>query len=86
MRRGDGSAESDVCWLCGMESLRRGSAERKRLFTLAKEQGRPVVWIHSVTGEVQHFNQEKESFGDPELDFLNGLPDTGANPEIKTPI
>ena len=44
------------------------------------------MWIHSDTGEVQHFNQEKESFSDPELDFLNGLPDTGARPEIKTPF
>jgi hypothetical protein len=64
----------------------QGLGGTQEIVTFAKEQERPVVWIHSVTGVVQHFNQEKESFSDPELDFLNGLDDSGAKPEIKTPF
>jgi hypothetical protein len=38
---------------------------------------RPVAWIHSVTGELLVLNSEREAelLSDPELDFLNGLPD-----------
>jgi hypothetical protein len=40
----------------------------------AKEQGRPVIWIHSATGEVQQFNVSPEILNDPEMRFLNNLP------------
>src|SRR5271169_614588 len=40
----------------------------------AKEQGRPVIWIHSATGAVQQFNVSPEILNDPEMRFLNGLP------------
>ncbi len=41
----------------------------------AKEQGRPVIWIHSATGEVQYLNESAEILNDPEMRFLNELPD-----------
>jgi hypothetical protein len=41
----------------------------------AREQGRPVIWIHSATGAVQHFNVNSEISNDPEMRFLNNLPD-----------
>ncbi len=97
---GNGETKEERYYECGAETVQQsqmllalwdgkpsqGLGGTEEIFTYAKNQGRPVVWIHSVTGEVQHFNQEKESFSDPELDFLNGLPDSGAKPEIKTPF
>src|ERR1700674_908280 len=44
----------------------------------AKEQGRPVIWIHSTTGAVQHFNESPEILNDPEMRFLNKLPGPAA--------
>ncbi len=41
----------------------------------AKEQGRPVIWIHSATGEIQEFNVGAEILNDPEMGFLSELPD-----------
>jgi hypothetical protein len=41
----------------------------------AREQARPVIWIHSATGEVQQFNVSPEIQNDPEMRFLNELPD-----------
>ncbi len=40
----------------------------------AKEQGRPVIWIHSATGAVQQFNVSPAILNDPEMRFLNDLP------------
>ncbi len=49
------------------------------IIAFASTMGRPVVCFHSVTGDVQYFNREAESgFGrDPELMFLNELPNRG---------
>jgi hypothetical protein len=47
----------------------------------AKEQGRPVIWIHGATGAVQHFNESAEILSDPELRFLNKLP----GPAVQVP-
>jgi hypothetical protein len=41
----------------------------------AREQGRAVIWIHSATGEVQRFHEDAVILTDPELRFLNELPD-----------
>ena len=97
---GNGETKEERYYECGAETVQQtqmllalwdgkpsqGLGGTEEIFAYAKNQGRPVVWIHSVTGDVQHFNQEKESFSDAELDFLNGLPDTGARPEIKSPF
>jgi hypothetical protein len=40
----------------------------------AREQGRPLIWIHSATGTAQQFNVGPEILNDPEMLFLNGLP------------
>src|SRR5579862_1475972 len=45
----------------------------------AKEQGRPVIWIHSGTGEVRSFNDNPAILNDPEMRFLNELPDPTAH-------
>jgi hypothetical protein len=97
---GSGETKEERYYECGVETVQQtqmllalwdgmpsqGLGGTADVFTFAKYQERPVVWIHSVTGEVQHFHPEKESFIDPELDFLNGLPDPTANPEPKTPL
>jgi hypothetical protein len=96
---GFGQTKEERYYECGAETVQQseillalwdgkpsqGLGGTEEIFAYAKDQGRPVVWIHSVTGEIQHFNQEKESPKDPELDFLNGLPDADAHTEIKTP-
>ena len=46
---------------------------------------RPLIWIHSATSEVRRFNDNPKSFGDPELDFLNGLPASAAELPLNTP-
>lgn len=51
----------------------------------ARELGRPVMWIHSVTGAVQSFNENPELLRDPELRFLNELPDLGLAMPAGTP-
>ena len=40
-----------------------------------KNLGTPVVWIHSETGEITRWNESDQSWRDPELTFLNDLPD-----------
>ena len=96
---GGGETKEERYYECGAETVQQsqmllalwdgkpsqGLGGTEEIFTYAKNQGRPVVWIQSETGEVQTFNYEKESIGDPELEFLNGLPESAAKPEIKTP-
>jgi hypothetical protein len=59
----------------------RGLGGTKDILDFAKVDGRPVVRINSKTGEIERFNEDKEALKDPELDFLNALPD----PEVKMP-
>jgi len=51
----------------------------------AKEQGRPVIWIHSATGDVQFLNESSEILNDPEMRFLNELPDPKSAMPLATP-
>jgi hypothetical protein len=55
----------------------QGLGGTEDIVSFAKEIGKPVVWLHSKNGEVRNFNEktEKELLDDPELDFLNQLPD-----------
>ncbi len=55
------------------------------IVSFARDQGRPVVWIHSETGAVQKYNFGPEVLGDSELEFLNGLPEASAPSTVKTP-
>jgi hypothetical protein len=63
----------------------RGLGGTEDIVTFAKEQGRPVVWINSATGAVQHLNENRELLRDPEMDFLNGLADPAATAPASTP-
>jgi len=56
------------------------------IVSFAKEVGMPVVWFHSVTGELQIFNEkpEYELLHDAELDFLNDLPDVKSEFDANT--
>jgi len=57
-----------------------GLGGTQEIVVFAKEMGKPVIWFHSETGAMQVFNEPAlkniEELHDPELDFLNGLPDT----------
>ena len=55
-----------------------GTADMVRF---AREQGRPVIWIHSATGAVQQFNVSPDILSDPEMRFLNDLP----GPSVEMP-
>ncbi len=53
----------------------------------ARGLGRPVVWLHSTTGEVRLFNEktERELMDDPEFEFLNHLPDPKLPGDLNRP-
>jgi hypothetical protein len=55
----------------------RGMGGTAEIVAFAKAIGRPVVRFHSVTGEQQIFNESAMAglLHDPDMDFLNGLPD-----------
>jgi hypothetical protein len=57
----------------------QGMGGTEEIVAFAKEMGKPVVWFHSETGDMQLLNREAlPTFQpDPELDFLNNLPDEG---------
>jgi len=47
-----------------------------------KNLGTPVIWIHSETGEITRWNESDLFWHDPELRFLNDLPDRKAKPGV----
>lgn len=57
----------------------RGTGGTEEIVAYAKKTGHAVAWVHSETGELQVLNstspERRES--DHELEFLNGLPDSG---------
>lgn len=55
--------------------------------SFARGIGRPVAWLHSTTGAIHIFNEkaELELLEDPELEFLNQLPDPKACGETNEP-
>ena len=59
----------------------RGMGGTQEIVSFARELGRPVIWFDSATGTMQVFNEpalkELQQLQDPELDFLNSLPDMG---------
>jgi len=86
---------------CGIETVQRsrlllalwdgepsqGLGGTEDVVSFAKGLGRPVVWLHSKTGAVHLFNEktEAELLDDPELEFLNNLPDPPAPIETNGP-
>jgi len=61
----------------------QGLGGTEDIVSFARGIGRPVTWLHSTRGELRTFNEKtaKELLDDPELDFLNHLPDPQALPE-----
>lgn len=73
---------------CGIETVRRSQAlialwngepsqglgGTQQIVDFATAAGLPIYWVHSTTAEVQLRNQDGRTRGDPELEFLNGLP------------
>jgi hypothetical protein len=62
----------------------QGLGGTEDVVAFARGLGRPVIWLHSTTGDVRIFNEktEQEILDDPELEFLNHLPDR--NPPVAT--
>ena len=98
----EGSPSREECYYeCGIEAVQqcrlllalwdggpsRGLGGTEDVVSFARGLGKPVVWIHSTTGEVRKFNEktETELLDDPELEFLNQLPDPDPPVEAKGP-
>jgi len=64
-----------------------GMGGTEDIVSFARGLERPVVWIHSTTGEETYFNakSQDELLDDPELDFLNDLPDPIEKVETNSP-
>jgi hypothetical protein len=97
-----GEQSRDECYYeCGIETVQQsrlllalwngepsqGLGGTEDIVSFAQQTGKPVVWLHSTTGEVSSFNEktEEELLDDPELDFLNRLPDSNVSEETKGP-
>jgi len=63
----------------------RGLGGTEQIYKFAESEGRPIVWINSQTGEIKHLNEDKELLNDPEMDFLNALPEVEQEPCTRTP-
>jgi len=85
---GAGEELTERYYECGIETVRQsrllialwdggprqGLGGTADMVHFAREQGLPVIWIHSVTCAVENFNESAEMLNDPELRFLNQLP------------
>ncbi len=63
----------------------RGLGGTEQIYRLAELEGRPIVCIDSNTGAIQRLNEDKVLKNDPELDFLNALPEAESDPRASTP-
>jgi hypothetical protein len=96
---GGGEKAEERYYECGIETVQQsqllialwdggqghGMGGTADMVHFAKEQGRPVVWINSATGFVQYLNENPELLRDPEMEFLNGLPDPKVSLPATTP-
>ncbi len=97
-----GNQARDACYYeCGIETVlqsrlllalwnggpSQGLGGTEDVVSFARGLGRPVIWLHTETGDVQVFNEktERELLDDPELEFLNHLPDPSASAESPGP-
>lgn len=92
---GDHEQRRDGYYECGIRTVQqsqllltlwngqdsRGMGGTADIVEFERAIGRPVVSFHSGSGEQEIFNREAmtEMLTDPELDFLNGLPDAATN-------
>jgi hypothetical protein len=98
---GGNQPRDELYYECGIETVQQsglllalwngepshGMGGTEDVVTFARGLGKPVVWIHSATGELQTFNEKSEAelLDDPELDFLNNLPDPIEKIETNSP-
>jgi hypothetical protein len=91
--KGDREHRRESYYECGIETVQqseillalwdgqeaRGMGGTAEIVAFAKAIGRPVITFHSENGEKQTFNDGamNKLLHDPEMDFLNGLPDAG---------
>jgi hypothetical protein len=98
---GGNQIRSACYYECGIETVQRsrmllalwnggpsqGLGGTEDVVSFARELGKPVVWLHSTTGDLHIFNEktETELLDDPELEFLNHLPDPVKPAETNSP-
>jgi hypothetical protein len=91
---GDDAPREERYYECGIETVQqsqlmialwdgqpsRGMGGTEEIVSFVKKVGKPLVWFHSETGAVQIYNEDtmRNLLHDPELEFLNQLPDRGA--------
>jgi hypothetical protein len=63
----------------------RGLGGTAEIVAFAEQQHHAVVWIHSRSGVVERRNQNPQALANPELEFLNSLPDPSGAPAARTP-
>ncbi len=63
----------------------RGLGGTEQIYKFAELEGRPIVWIDSETGQIRRINEDSGLLNDPELDFLNDLPEAEQQPRTGTP-
>jgi hypothetical protein len=66
----------------------QGIGGTQEIVSFAQQIAKPIIWIHSVTGEIQIFNEEALHKNDPdaELDFLCHLPDAEVSLTSGSPL
>jgi hypothetical protein len=89
----DGATDRPQCYYeCGLETVlqsgllvvlwnglpAQGIGGTGEMAQCCKDLGTPIVWINSETGELTRWNENDLCWNDPELTFLNGLPDRTA--------
>jgi hypothetical protein len=88
---GGNQSRQECYYECGIETVQQsrvllalwdggpsqGLGGTEDVVSFARGLGKPVIWLHSTTGDVHVFNEttEQELLDDPELEFLNLLPD-----------
>jgi hypothetical protein len=91
---GGNQSREECYYECGVETVHQsrlllalwdgrpsqGLGGTEDVVAFARGIGRPVAWLHSATGELRILGGEAEGeyAGDPELEFLNGLPEPRA--------
>jgi len=96
---GGNQSRDECYYECGIETVQQsrlllalwdggpsqGLGGTEDVVSFAKGLGRQVVWLHSTTGDVDIINAktEKELLDDPELEFLNQLPDPHPNASVE---
>jgi hypothetical protein len=96
---GGSDTREEAYYDCGIETVQqsqllvalwdggpaRGMGGTADMVDFAKNQNRPVVWIHSGTAAIQEFNVTDALLDDPEVDYLNSQPEPAEKPPTDTP-